>query len=127
MKPIPKHLRMFWSITNRNIKFETDLDKLTKPSADGQYKYLKFTLNSMDPFLLLLVIYCLGSPFKILKTSWYTSMKPFWDNLDRVIKKYLCSLHDSFPGVDSYSNIQVLCGMSRYISSYNYILILFNF
>ena len=52
-------------------------------------------------------------------------MKPFRYNLELVIKKYVCSLHDLFPGVDYSSNDQVLSGMSNYIYSYNYISIFF--
>ena len=49
------------------------------------------------------------------------NMKPFRDNFGLVIKKYLCSLHDSFPVMESISNEQALSGMSKYNSSYNYI------
>ena len=52
--------------------------------------------------------------------SWNKSMKPFRDNLELVTKKYLCSFYDSFPGIDSISNEQVLSGMSKYNYSYNY-------
>ena len=51
--------------------------------------------------------------------SWYKSMKPFQDNLELVINKYLCSLNDSFPGIDSISNKQVLSGMGKYNYSNN--------
>ena len=52
-------------------------------------------------------------------------MKPFQDNLDLAIDKYLCSLHYSFPGVDSSSNNQVLSGMINCNSYYNYSSIMF--
>ena len=37
----------------------------------------KMTLNSMNAFILSLVIYFMGSRLKILMMSWYTSIKPF--------------------------------------------------
>ena len=46
-------------------------------------------------------------------------MKPFQTNLELVIKKYLCSWNDSFPGVESSSNDQMLSGTINYISFYN--------
>ena len=94
---------------------------LSRPSADGQLKYLKYTLNSMNEFLLLLVISFLRSRLKILRMSCYKSMKTFQDNLELVINKYLCSLHDLFPGIDSISNKQVLSGMIKYNYYHNYI------
>ena len=53
--------------------------------------------------------------------SWYNSMNPFGYNLELVIKKYLCILHDSFPGIDYSSNYQLLSGIGKYNSSYNHI------
>ena len=41
-----------------------------------------------------------GSCFKLLQMSWYISMKPLVTELKLVIKKYLCGMHDSFPGAD---------------------------
>ena len=79
---------------------KSELEKLPKLSADNQYKDLKYTLNSMNEFILLLVIYFMESWFKILRMSWYTSMKLFRDNLDLVIKKYFCSFHNSLPSID---------------------------
>ena len=52
-------------------------------------------------------------------------MKPFRDNFVLVIKKYLCILYYSFPGIDSISNEQLLNGIMKYNSSDNYISILF--
>ena len=63
----------------------------------------------------------MGWWFKTLRMCWYKSMKPFLDNLELVIKKYLWSLYDSFSSIDSISNEQVLIGMSKYIYSHNYI------
>ena len=97
--------------------FKNILKKLPKHSEDVQFKYLKHSLNSINEFLLLLVMSFVGSQLKILRMSWYTSMKPFRTNLELVIKKYLCSWHDSFDGVDSSSNYQVLSVTSKYISS----------
>ena len=90
-------------VDNKPKLYEYELEKLPKPSADPQYKYLKYNLNSMTKFLLFLVISFLGPRLKIFRMSWYTSMKQFKDNLELVIKKYLCSLHYSFPGIDSKS------------------------
>ena len=70
----------------------------SKPSACSKTKQSYFQyLNSMTPFLLSLVIYFVGSWFKILRMSWYKFMTPFWDNLQLVINKYLFCWHDSFP------------------------------
>ena len=52
-------------------------------------------------------------------------MTPFQDELVLVMEKYVCSLHDSFPGIDSISNEQLLNGIMKYNSSDNYISILF--
>ena len=49
--------------------FETELLKLPKHIEDGQFKDLKSTLNSMNDFLLPLVIYFMGLGLKILRTS----------------------------------------------------------
>ena len=78
-------------------------------------------LNSMNDFVLLLVIYFLGLRLKIFIIYWYISMNSFQDKLELVIKKYLCKFHDSFPGIDCISNEQVLIGMSKYNYSHNYI------
>ena len=102
-----------------HIFFQTEIQNLPKHSEDGQFKYLKHTLNSMNAFLLYLVMSFMGSRFQIMRMSCYTRMKPFHTNLELVMKKYLCSWHDSFPGVDSNSNDQILSGMIKYISSYN--------
>ena len=92
---------------------------LPKPSADVQSKYLENILNSMKSFLLSLEISFMGSQFKILRMSWYKSMKQFRDNLELVIKIYLCSLYYPFPGIDYVANEQVLSGMSKYNSYHN--------
>ena len=76
-----KNLRIIWSIAKQNF-YESELEKLPKPSADPQYKGLKYTLNSINVFLLLLVISFMGSKFEIFGMSLYTSMKPFRDNLE---------------------------------------------
>ena len=74
--------------------FLIELQKLPKHSADSQYKYLKYTLKSMNEFLLSLVIYFMVSRFRIFRMSWYTSMKPLRDNLELVINEYFCIWHD---------------------------------
>ena len=55
----------------------------------------------MNAFLLSLVMYFLGSQFKILRMSWYDSMKAFQDNIVLVMNNYLCSLYVSLPGIYS--------------------------
>ena len=67
----------------------------------------------MNAFSLFLVIYFMGFRSKILRMSWYKCMTQFQDNLHLVIRKYLCHLHDSFPGIDYISNKQVLGGTSQ--------------
>ena len=47
-------------------------------------------------------------------------MKPFRTNLKLVINNYLCSVHKSFPEVDSSSNDVMLSENSKYICSYNF-------
>ena len=54
-------------------------------------------------------------------------MKPFITNPELVIKKYLCSLHEYFPGFDSSLNDIRLSEISKYIYSYNFNSISFEF
>ena len=84
-------------------------------------------LNSINDFLMSLVMSYVGSWFKLLRISWYRIMKPFVTNLKLVINKYLCRLNESFPGVDFYSNFFVSIEISKYISSYNLNSITFDF
>ena len=86
----------------------------------GQMKYLQQTLNSMNAFLLLLVMSYVVSHFKLLRMPWYRSMKPFRTNLQIFIKRHLCSLHYYFPGFENSSNNVMLIEMSRYICLYNF-------
>ena len=113
-----------------NIKpecfYESELEKLPKPSADHQLKQFKYTLSSMNAFLISLVKSLLGSQFKIMRISWYKMIKLFQDNLKLVIKKYLCSFHYWFLGIYYISNENLLSGMSKHNPSYNYISICFN-
>ena len=60
-----------------------------EPSADGKKQFGYQYLNSMNPFILSLVISLVGYRFKILRMSWYKFMTPFQDNLQLVLKKYL--------------------------------------
>ena len=55
-----------------------------KKQFDFQY------LNSTNKFLLFLVIYFVGSQFKILRMAWYKCMTTFRDNLQLFMNKYLC-------------------------------------
>ena len=81
----------------------------------------------MNAFLLSLVISFMGSRFKILRMSWYKSMKPFQGYFELVINECLYSLHDSFPGIDSISKKQVLSVIIKYNYSHNYISFFFEF
>ena len=46
-------------------------------------------------------------------------MKPFRTNLKLVMKKYFCSLHKPYPGVDYFSNDFILSETIKYIFLYN--------
>ena len=67
----------------------------------------------MTPFILSLVISFVGSGFKVFIMSWYKCMTQFLENIQMVIKKYLCQCHASFPGSDYISNEEVSSGMSK--------------
>ena len=54
-------------------------------------------------------------------------MKPLQMNLTIIIKKYLCSLHEYFLGVESPYNDFMLGEMIMYICSYNLNTISFDF
>ena len=84
---------------------------------DGQMKYLKQTLSSINAFLLSLMMSYVGSQFKLLRMSWYRSMKLFQTKLNLVINTYLCIWNEYFPEVYSSSNDLVLSGISNCISS----------
>ena len=101
--------------------YEYDEEKPRKYSEDGQMKDVKQTLDSMNAFLLLVVMSYLGSRFKLLRMSWYRIMKPFRNHLKLDIGKYLCIWHKYFPGIDSSSNDLMLSGSIKNISSYNFI------
>ena len=101
------------------INYSSGDENTPRHSEYIKMKYLQQTLNSMNAFLLSLLMSYVGSWFKLLRISWYRSIKPFQTNLKLVIKKYLCSLHESFPRVDSSSNDVMLIETSKYISSYN--------
>ena len=58
-------------------------------NKSGQEKYLQYTLNSINPFLLSLLMLSVGSRHKLLHISWYKNMKPFRTNLKFVIKIFL--------------------------------------
>ena len=69
----------------------------------------------MTTLLVSLVIYFVGSGFKLFRMSWYECMTPFQDHLHLVINKYLWTFHNSFPGIEDISNEEQLGGMSKYI------------
>ena len=68
-------------------------EKTPRQIESGKPKYLQQTLNSMNNFLLLSVMSCLGSHFKLLRMSWYINMKPLRTNLKLFINKYFCVTH----------------------------------
>ena len=111
-------LKLWHEVNTKELEYflvdnKQELCYYSKPSADGlkkiEFKYLK----SMNLFLLSLVIFCVGSWFKVLRMSWYKCMTPFLDSLQLVIKNYLCHWLASFPGIDYNSNKQVLSGISK--------------
>ena len=69
-----KNLSVFWLITNNNCGIIINPVQFFRKN---DYKYL----NSMNPFLLSLAIYFVGSQFKLLKMSWYKCMTPFRDKI----------------------------------------------
>ena len=110
MKKILKQLIIIWLITNQNCGMILNPAQLFREKNDHEY------FNLMNPFLVSLVICFVGSQFKLLRMSWYKFMIPFWDHLHSVIKEYLCTFNDSFPGIDNISNEEPLSGMSKYIT-----------
>ena len=86
-----KKLEGFGINNTEEYMYQYDEVRPRKYSKDGQMKYLVQTLNFMNLFLLLLVMSYMGSGLKILLISWYSSMKPFQNNLNLVIKKRFCS------------------------------------
>ena len=118
MIKIPKILRV-WVLKFTEIIYSSEDENQPKYREDSQMKYFQQTLNSINAFLLLLVMSYVGSRFKLLRISWYIIMKLFRTNLKLVIKKYLCSLHESLPRVDCSSNDGMLSEMSKYLCLYN--------
>ena len=95
--------------------YEYEDKKPPHHSEAGQIIYLQQNLNSINAFLMSLVMSYVGSRFKLLTMSWYKNMIPFRTNFKLFIKKILCGVHDYFPGVDSSSNDDMLSRMSTYI------------
>ena len=60
-------------------------------SEARKIKYLQQTLNSINAFSMSLVMSNVGSRFKLLRMSWYRSMKTFRTNLKLVVKKTIVS------------------------------------
>ena len=121
MEPTPKKLEDLLVETNQNI-----YKKLSYNSSLNTVRMVKMrivkTLNSMNTIRILLLIYNL---WVRVMTPWYKCMKPFLNNLEIVINKYLCSFHYSFLFYGSSTNNQMLSGIiSKCTSSYNYIKIL---
>ena len=73
-----------------------------------QPKYLQKHLNSINSFLLSLVVSYVGYRFKLLRMFWYKSMKPLRTKIKLVINKYLCFMYADFPGVDSSDDDVIL-------------------
>ena len=80
--------------------------KTPRHSESGQIEYLQQTFNSMNSFITSLVMSYVVLRLILLRMSWYKIIKPFRRNLKLVIKKYLCSLYEYFPGADSSYLIQ---------------------
>ena len=66
-----------WLKTITEISYSYEDEKPPNYSEDGQMKYLQRTLNLMNAFLLSLLMSYVGSRFKLLRMSWYRSMKQF--------------------------------------------------
>ena len=117
MLEIQKNIEDFlvWNIIENH--YESEDENPPHHSETGKIKYLQKTLNSMNDFLLLILMSYVGSCFKLLRMHWYRSMKPFRTNLKLVIKKHLCTFYNSCPGVKFSSNCVMLNGMSKYICS----------
>ena len=71
-------------ITNNNRVIIQKPKRIIKKTFDYQY------LKSMNPFILSLVIYFVGSRLRILRISWYKCMTPFRDNL-RSLERNICA------------------------------------
>ena len=93
-------------LVENHVETHYDYDDENPPrhSKAGQPKYLQQTLISIIAFLLFLVMLYVGLGIKLLRLSWYKSMKPFRTNLKLVMEKNVCGIHDYFPGVDYSSN-----------------------
>ena len=126
MLEMPKILRIFvWKYDG--YYYESENEEPPHHSEFRQIKYLQQTLNSMNGFILSLLMSYVGSRFKLLRMHWCRSTKPFITNLKLVIKKHVCRLYDSFPGANYSSNNFMLSGMSKYICLYNFNKISFEF
>ena len=80
--------------------YEYDEVRPRKHSEDGQMKNLVQTLNLMNSFLLLLVMSYMGSRSKILRISWYSSIKLFQTNLKLVIITFSVASMDHSLGLN---------------------------
>ena len=89
-------------------------------SEARKIKDLQKILWYINEFLMLLIFPYVVSQFKIIRMYLYSNMKPFQTNLKWVIKKYLCGLHESFPGGGYASYYFMLSETSKYIFSYNF-------
>ena len=101
----------FWFKKSDN---ESDNENPPHHSEDGQPKYLKQNLNSINAFIIALVMSYVVYSYNLLQMYWYKSIKPFQTKLKLVIQKYLCNMHASFPSVDSSYNDGMLNGMSNF-------------
>ena len=99
---------------------ESDDESPLRQSEYVQLKYLQHALNSINAFIMSLVITYMVSHIKLLYMSWYKNIKPFHFKLILVIKKYLCGMYDSFPGVDPSYNDLMLVGMGKYFLYYQH-------
>ena len=78
-----------------------------------QVENLQQTVNSMNALLLSLVMSSVRSKFKLLRMSWYISIKLFRANLKLAIYIYLCSSREYFPEFESYSNNLILSEIGK--------------
>ena len=93
--------------------YESENENPPCHSESRLHKYLQQTLNSINEFLLSLVMSYVGYCFKLLRMSWYKMMKPFRTNLKLVIKEYFCVMHDSYSGIDCYFIDFMSSGMGK--------------
>ena len=109
---------MIENIIETNYEYKDE--KPLRHSQYGKIKYLQQTLNSINNFLLLLMMSYVVSHIKLISMYWCESMRPLRTNLRLVMQEIFFSLHYSFPGSDSSSNNFMLNEMIKYICFYHF-------